>query len=259
MSNWSVAGTVVDGFIEETRTWDSLQIVWQVDESVIENTLEPELDAVEKFDVVTKLSGGFKVLDRSNGRSEVDLQAVNGHDSIRTIPTWYVSDYSQEPIDQRANKWEVEAVFAPVSEKSYDNSFGTGVGSSVSPADSEWYFTFSQGDIATSNVTTDFSRSPENEFQSLEFTIIADESDAAVMEDSLSKINRFNYREVPDGTDVVEDNSGGDATVGIRPPVGESVTATEGEYAVKLWETFWNGSFYQITIEAVIANETSVV
>lgn len=248
---WTVDGTTIDGFVEESRIFDQLTITWRVSESTVTNTIRPILQGTGKVQILPRsVDGGFDVEDRSRGRSEVTLSTSRPDSDVRPVDTWYVQEYEETQRGAESDSWEVEVVFVPEKEKAYDNTYSTSPTSDSTPAPSnKFQFDLQAGSVVTGNVTSDLSRTPDGEIENVELTFYAQSNQIRIIEESLSKINAVNYREIPDGPDAITDENGDSAnTITVTPADGADVSVPSGDYVVREWETIWNNLFYTVTI-----------
>lgn len=248
---WSIGGTTVNEFVEETRTFDQLSLVWRASTSTVTNTLRPALQGTGKVQILPRsVDGGFDVADRSRGRSEVSLSTSRPDSDVRPIGTWYLLDYEETQKGAQSDSWEVEATFTPEKEKAFDNAFGTSPPSDSTPAPSnKFQFDFQAGSVVTGNVTADLSRTPQGEIEGVELTFFATSNQVRIVEESLSKLNAVNYKEIPDGPDsIVDENSDNANTITVTPSDTGDVSVPAGDYVVREWETVWNNLTYTITL-----------
>lgn len=247
--HWVFNGSQIPQVIEETRTWTELELVFESPQETVENVLRPEFDRPGKVDVVERIDGGFNAVDQSGGESEVQVTAPEGRELIRPIDTWYIEDYSEEPIGQDGEQWEVSVTLIPVQEKSYDNRFSTVKDRTVNREPYEWKFEFAAGDVATRHVTVDLERSPDGTTTGIELNMMLQDEEVRVMEESASALAAVNHREVPDGQDVKDDTTSDKRNrVYITPPDTEGRTVNRGPYVIDEWETFYDGSVHMVTL-----------
>ena len=116
-----------------------------------------------------------------------------------------------------------------------------------------WTFTFADGTVQTTRVTTDITRTPDDSLKSVQMDIVVNDKQVEIIEKSLNKQGAINVREVPDGLNLVEDMTENNRnTVDIDPTTGASNTVPAGKYIVQNWETEWMYSTaYTVSIQFV--------
>jgi hypothetical protein len=250
---WRLNNYRIRNPLEDERTFDTFTFTFVTSKSDVKNNVRPAISEAGKVDVVPDIEGGFDAVDRSRGDNTIRLISPIESEKLRTVPDWIVSEYEEEPLDSQAEKWEVELELVPKNEKSYDNEYGRlDSPPSLSDDPNQWYLQFENGDILTKNVTTDLSRSPEDTFESVEFSFVPTLLEARVVEENLGLLNAQYTREVPDGKNVLIDESVNDRnTVNVSPPDGADTTVTPGDYVVKEWTTSYNQTIYEIEMVLV--------
>lgn len=256
MSEWKVNGTDVETLVEENRMFTEMELVWETDKETVKNVLRPAVEGSGSFSQIPRADGGFDIEDRSGGRAVVTLEPRSGRTDIRPITEWYVEEYEEKPSDTDGENWKFELVVIPAKEKAYDNSFGTATDPGESASGQQWLFEFKQGTIASKRIQKDVDRNPEGEITALELTMILFKYETQIIEESASKLNAFNKREVPDGVDLIQDKNADSAnTVTITPPQVARDTVVPGDYVVTEWETEWNRTTYILTLSAELESE----
>lgn len=249
INQWRIGGQVVGQLVEEVRTWDSMSLTFRTSKQELVDVFRPELDQAGKLDTIVRSDGGFNTEDRARGANTVEIQSPDERGHIRPVDTWHVEEYTEEPQDREAESWEVEVTLVPDQEKAYDNEYGTLDAPPPSPTPpGAWYFEFDFGEISTRRVTMDVERQPDGTAAGAEIEMFLLSREVRILEESSSKLEAVNYREVPDGDDLVEDVTEGRNTVGIRAPAGGEETIQTGRYAVMEWETVWNRSILTVTL-----------
>jgi len=144
---------------------------------------------------------------------------------------------------------------------------------SVTQAKDEWKFEFHTGTITTTRVRKEIEQGAKDDLASVVLRLVLTKPEAKIVEESASHQNAVRNREVPDGSNVAEDNTGNNRqTVGVQVPprllvrIGGSrlgdhrigTGGTEpipiGDYRVASWETDRrNDDFQVVTLNLLYA------
>jgi len=252
--HWIIEGYPIIELVEETRTWDQLSLQFRIRKSYLTSFLRPNINEAGKVDTTERIDGGFDAVGRAGIETLLSAEAPVERSKVRSVGDYYVDSYNEEPVDSRAESWEVELDLIPKKEKAYDNEYGT-LTDPVSETRPEgyWKFEFDFGDIVTRRVTTDVTKTPQDTFENAEVEIIMTPEEVRVLEESAGRLGAINVREVPDGSNIIEDNTGGRNRVTITPPEEAEKTIEPGDYILREFETFYNLSVYTVTFEVTEA------
>jgi len=272
LPNWAIGQRVIGDLVDEIRTYDSMELTVRVDKGTLEDVIRPLAVGAGKVQVVPDTGGGFTIVGRGSG----DFLALNpptDRKDVRPVDTWKVQNIEEEVVGKSGQEFEVTLEVVPEKEKAFDNEYGTlgspltkdyegqqflgdfALGADDVGADDagDWYFEFEQGDIITKRVTMDVQREPSNALSGIELTFLAEPEEVRVMEESISKLEALDKQNVPDGENLVKDNSSDQRNiVSITPPLDARGTLAVGDYYVEAWETeYLQAGAYQITMTII--------
>lgn len=257
LPSWTLNQRILGDTIDEIRNWNLIEITSRVEKETVVKDVRPLTPGVGAVDVISTSDGGYEVVKRG-GSNEVTLEAATERKDVRPVETWYLQNISEEVIGSEGQQYEVTIEALPVREKAFDNSLGN----LTSPFPDEtrtqgfWKYEFEKGSIVTRRVTTDIEREPTNELKSVTVSFLAEPEEVRVMEENLSKLNAVAERDVPDGTNIVEDSTSDKRhIVDVTPPQDARDTVEAGEYYVTEWETEYQQSRAYIVQMNLVENE----
>jgi len=239
---WVLGKNPVAELIEETRTWDTLTLVFRSDRATVINQLRPLDSDAGKVEVLERSDGGFDAIDRADGRNTYQITPPAGRIPPRLAGDYLVDEYEEEVVDQQGKQFRVTVTLVPDQDRDTDSHYAE------TPSGGDWKFDFSTGTIATPRVRADVGGGASKGTQAKRLRLILTDKQVQVLEESASLLNAVRIREVPDGANVAEDNSPGDQnTVTVASP-NENVFES-GEYVVDEWETVMqNDRFHKVTL-----------
>jgi len=242
-ANWQIDGDGITSITEEVRTWDSLKLTFRTDASVVTSTLRALDGEAGKVDVLEASDGGYIAVDRADGGNTYTLVPPITRLPLRVEGDFHVDEYDEEVVDQQGDRYDVSLTFVPDADRETSN------GLSETAATGEWLFTFDTGSIATAKVSAeDLAGIGKGGTTGKRLSLLLDKEQATVIEESASKQAAVRTREVPDGSNVSEDNSAGDEnTVTVTSP--DTDTFADGDYVVQEWETtMLNDDFQRVRL-----------
>jgi len=230
---WIIAGGFPGTLTEEIRTWTELTLTFRVDQTGVD-LLKPLDSNAGKLEIVERPDGSFRAVDRSNGKQNTTYFAPpKSRASLRYIRDYLVDEYQQRTVDQQGQQYEVTVTLVATAAKEPQGSYGSDVRSS-----GEWLFEFDAGSFATKRVAAELSQQGKDgvEGPSMELTLTNEQ--AQILEESAGRQGGVTVHEVPDGPNVVEDNSPGEGnTVAVTVPDSAGDAISSGEYIVREWES----------------------
>lgn len=191
-----------------------------------------DLDALREFrdhagDVTktTDSDGSWEGLDRSDGTNEFSVKPPSSLRPPLDLAKHVVDQYRERGGDAGLVR-DVQVRFLRTGPRDDSASL------SESAASDEWEFQFSEGTIATTDVTA-ADAGPEGD---VEFRARLDTDQTTVVLTSLTRLDAVSVEPVPDGDDFVRDNSPNSTnTVTINRPtdLGSEYLPDEGDYVVR--------------------------
>lgn len=235
---WNFEGVELTELTEEIRAWDTLELTFRASASTVQNTLRPLLSGTGKVEKVNQTDGGYDVVDISEG-IEVSISEQD-RTQVRPISTWYLQSLEEDPLGTEGNVYEIELEVVGEQEKAFDGTYGTLSSEQLSQTagSNDWTFELEVGTVATPRVTSETNRATDNALKNIELAIVAEPTQVRAFEESLSKWNSVTIVDVPDGTNVVDDESpNGRHTISVTPANNAGTTVSSGQYVVTEWET----------------------
>lgn len=250
MTDYTIEGDAVGPLVDETRNWQELVLTFRADEATRNNTLKPLDSAAGEYDIIEENGGDYTVEDRSNGSAAVSLTPPASRQPPRSKTSFYLDDYSETMKGVRGEAYEVELSLVA------DGSKASGSHGTTSAGSAEWHFAFADGEIATHRVRGEVQKGGSSVGRKTTLTLTLQNSEVAVVEDSLNRQAATRIREVPDAANVAEDqNDNSRNTVTVTSPSGKDpneVVIETGTYVVVNWETqLINDAWSKMEIEFV--------
>jgi hypothetical protein len=227
---------------EETRTWQQLELVFRAEEPLVTERLRPLDQYSGKLDIIDNADGGFLTVDRQDGNNTYYLRPPDDQVPPRLEGNYLVDEYAEELVDQQGQVYRVTVRFVPESERNTTSDLAE------TASAGEWGFRFNTGEFATSRVHQEMQAGASASVRTQTLQLILEPEEVKVLEESASHLNAVRVREVPDGENVVEDNTAENRNTVFVDSPNEEVFES-GDYRVKEWRTNWmNDDFYQITL-----------
>lgn len=227
---WTIGGDSIPGFTGESRTWQTLSLVFVVATADLTSGLRKLDSDAGKVDVVENSDGSFRAVDLSGGSNTYSVTPATDRSPPRTSRDYMVADYSESVKDQAAERYQVNLDLRAKTERT------TSSGLSETAGTNEWTFDFHTGTIATADVSTDIGGQGGAGSQSKSLTLVLDNDQARVVEESASHLGAVNNRVVPDGTDVTEDNTSNNRNSVTITSQNQDLLADD-TYVVEDWTT----------------------
>jgi hypothetical protein len=245
---WNIEGTDVGDLLEERRNWQELSLKFRVDKPTLTNTLRPLNSDSGKVEVLIDSDGGFNAEGRASGSNSYTIKAPSARNGVRYIESWFVTNFTEQVIDQAGIRYEVGLDLVADSNKTPQTSYG-----SKTRASDEWKFAFDAGDVVTKRVNHEIVAEAKTGAEGKTLRMILEPEQVRVLEESLRHLDAVNILEVPDGENLAEDNSPNNVnTVTVTSPDGKSSVFADGDYVASTWETRWlNESFYEVEVAFV--------
>lgn len=247
--DWRINGRSIQAFIDEERTWQELTLSFRPDVAEVEGLREVDRGA-GKLEIVEYSDGDYRVIDRSSGDNKIVAEPPVTRRELRTHNDYHLEEYDEQVKDQTGETYEVDLTLVADSPKeSVENG-------SVEPESDEWLFEFVDGDVATDRVEREVGRGGKSIEGSTELSLAVQTEEAIIIEGSLNRLAAIDLREIPDGTDLAEDETSDDRnTVTISTPDErdpDELFLKSGEYVVEHYTTtLINDEFQQVNLEIV--------
>ena len=247
---WVINGNQLYELQEEVRTWQNLILTFRAQKEIVKDRFRPLFSDAGQVDVIESIDGGFDAVDRAGGDNEFDVQSPFGREQVRPVEQLYLEDYSEAAVGRDGDFWEVEMELVADQEKLYDNVYGTFDGSlpNEEPAVNQWYFEFEEGSFNTSRVTADVDRSHSGSIEEAELEIFLLTEEVRILEENLGLLAATNLREVPDGKNVMVDESSGSRNTVVIDSPADAEDVVEGTFVVDEWEVEFNLASYLVTL-----------
>jgi hypothetical protein len=203
-------------------------------------------EAAEKVGVVVDDNGRFKAVDRSRVGNKYTVKPPVAENPPRETTDMLVADYSEERVSKQENKSEVELVLQRPASRDK-----TGDEPSQTRETGEWLLEFHSGAIATRRITPERTSAVETakDVESLQLVLTAEQT--LVLETSATYPDAVSVVEVPDGTNLAQDNSTDDRqTVTVTAPSGKEEVLGDGTYVVDGWtSTRLDSDSYEVSLD----------
>ncbi|UBF23117.1 hypothetical protein HCTV-16_gp134 [Haloarcula virus HCTV-16] len=244
LETWQLNGNDLGELISEQRKWQRLKLRVRTKDPTVARQLR---DRAGEYDLIPKSDGTYKAVDRAGGLNTFDLFPPSGRSDVRTTQKYLAKNYDETLIDQSGEVYEVKVDLVAEDPKQKQQNYGT-----LSPGNSEWKFAFDAGDVTTRRVNKNIANVGQGGVEGVKLDIGLEADEVKVLEESLRKLNGATIRKVPDGENVVEDESAGQTnTVDITSPLNAGISFEDGEYVVSEYTTNWlNEAFYRVTLKA---------
>jgi len=242
--DWQVAGYPFEAdTVESTaKTLTLSAVVARYRLGQIRNVRE----AAEKVGVVVDDNGRFEAVDRSRTGNTYTVEPPKRERPPRRVSDMLVADYSEERVSKQESKSEVEIVLQRPASRD-----PTGDEPSQTRETGEWLLEFANGAIATRRITPERQSAVETakDVESLQLVLTAEQ--VLVLETSATHPDAVSVVEVPDGTNLAQDNSTDDRqTVTVTAPSGKEEVLDDGTYVVDGWtSTRLDSDSYEISLD----------
>ena len=247
LDEWGLGDTEIGVTLEEERQYNSLVLEIRYEQSQ-QQLVETIVGGSDKIEILEKSSGGFRAIDTGTGASIVNLRAPSDRDSLRTVDEWLVDSYDREVADKDGNTYDLELELVPVTQKSFDNRFGTINSDFGEFRDSnEWSFDFQRGEIVTRNVSVDVTEGEDGTTSEYSLSTVLTNSEVRVLEENASHLNLVLTKDVINSDDVIiDDSQDGRNTVSVQSPDTVTEPISDGDYIIKNWESVWISGAYEV-------------
>jgi hypothetical protein len=242
--DWQVAGYPFEADVVEStaKTLTLSAIVARYRLGQIRNVRE----AAEKVGVVVDDNGRFEAVDRSRTGNSYTVEPPARERPPRETADMLVADYSEERVSKQENKSEVELTLQRPASRD-----ATGDEPSQTRGSGEWLLEFHSGAIATRRITPERQSAVETakDVESLQLVLTAEQ--VLVLETSATHPDAVSVVEVPDGTNLAQDNSTDDRqTVEVTAPSGKEEVLDDGTYVVADWtSTRLDSDSYEVSLD----------
>jgi len=239
--NWLFGDSQIPGLVEETAEHDSLTLVFAADRALFESRLRPLSAESGEVDVVGDSSGSFTAYDRAGGDNTYQLEPPDARNPPNAPGKYLVADFESEVRDQAAEEYLATVELVPGASRTQTGT--------VDGSGGRWTLSFETGTVSTDRVSSDVSEQARKSQSGVVLTAVLNGEECRALEESASALGAVRYRSVPDGDEVVEDNSDGSRnTVEIDPPADAPLEP--GDYVVLGWtRTALNDDFYEAEME----------
>lgn len=245
LETWQLDNSDLGELISEERKWQELKLKIRTQDP---STAREMRDKAGQLEIISKADGSYKAVDRAGGLNTFDLFPPSGRTDVRTNQKYLAQNYNESVIDQQGNVYEVSLSLVAENPKTKSADQGT-----VSRGSGEWEFAFDAGEFATTRVRHNVAQVGEGGVEGVKMDMGLEANETVILEESLRRLNGATIRKVPDGENIVEDESKGSVcTVTVTPPNAASGDFTSGEYVVNEYKTKWlNEAFYRVNLKMV--------
>jgi len=231
-ARYAIDGYQVRRVTEEVATADTLTLAWRVATTDELATLRELKTDEGQVTILASDDGGHIAVDTAGGSNTVTLTPPQRRQPLRIERTAHVERYEENLIEQRSEVWDVEVEFALGSDRTDTPSI-----SQTKPGDgTAWAFDTPYGTFVTGRVDAEVVGTGEGGVVRLELTTRLTSAQAHVFGAAYARVRGTRVVEVVDAPNEIRDETGGDMTVGVRPPTDQTVVDA-GDYAVVEWDS----------------------
>jgi DNA-binding beta-propeller fold protein YncE len=245
VTNWYLGSDEIGESVAEQRTDATLSLTRRVTTNTLDTALRPLKSDEGKVDILSQDDGGFVAVDRADGGNTFIVIPPERRRPLRDARKVHVDRYDEDLVSQEVREWDVEIAFIVSQNREDAPSI------SETPASDEWGFSTPLGTIATSRVDADVLGTGRDGVKRFELTARFTLDQAHVWEAAFDRIRGTRVKEIPDASNVMVDETGGDATVTVEAPDGQDAVS-DGDYVVTEWESVRITDAYQ-TLSFVLA------
>lgn len=245
---WEADGAELSTLKREVLRPAGLELVFRADSSEVDNDLRPLDSDSGELATHTKPDGSVTSTDLASGNNTYTLTPPDTRtaDSLMTARDWLVAEYSERVLNATADGYEVELRFAPADSR----SIGTGFVDQA-PGTDDWEFDAQNGRVSTQRVAAQPETGVQAQTATTQLTLFLTPAQARVIVENCQRVAATRVREVPDGPNVVEDNTTNTTnTLSITPP--DTGIIDTGDYVVRDWSVTWVSDDYH-RVELTIA------
>lgn len=271
----------------EIATHQTLTLGFRVTTKVLKNVLRPLKTDEDQTSILSKDDGGFSSVDRADGSNTYTLTPPPRRQPLRREGTYHVQRYEEDLVSEDVGEWQVEVEFAPAGNRmdvktiepgstQNDTSTGGDAGGTLGAStgftlggeygatignqgqgvpEDYWGLTTRYGTISTDRVDADFLGTGRDGVERYELTARLEFEQAWSFESALSRLGGSRVRQVPDGTNVVVDDTSDDAnTLDVSVPYGQDAVSA-GEYIILGWESLRRNDRFQDVSMTIAVSE----
>lgn len=245
-ARYAVDGYQVRRVTEEVATADTLTLAWRVATTDELATLRELKTDEGQVTVLASDDGGHIAVDTAGGSNTVTLTPPQRRQPLRIERTAHVERYEETLVEQRSEVWDVEVEFALGSDRTDTPSILEARAGTPFPQTFDmtfprgdpprWEFNTPYGTFVTGRVDAEVVGTGEGGVVRLELTTRLTSAQAHVFEAAYARVRGTRVVEVVDAPNEIRDETGGDMTVGVRPPTDQTVVDA-GDYAVVEWDS----------------------
>lgn len=248
LTGWGLDGEVIGDLIRLSMTPSSAELAFRVDKAQ-ERRLSSYLGNEGKLDRMVYSNGEFKTIDRSIDGNTISLDPPNSMlGPLSRDETYFIADSNKRVADQTGDQTEFTLSLVLENERTKDDP---GAQRRSTRASDEWAFDLSQGDkLTTTRVSSEKSQSGSDGIFSDSITAYFTDLQTRLFIQNVSRIDSVETREVPDGSNFLEDNSPqGRNVIDVTTPDGGSNFFTPDTYVCGGWQAVWfNDAYYEVTM-----------
>lgn len=214
---WTLDGAYLGELIGERRTWQAMELTLRADLETLEQATRDLRSHTEQYEVVPVSDGSYYVEDTAGTQNTYSIEAPTGRDDVRYKTTWHADSYEEKAIDQVGDRYQVKTTLVATDNKTPQATYDGG----AAGVGKQWVFEFAEGDVATTRVKHDMAGTGQKGTDGRSLTVSLTPLQVRTLEESVRKLEAVSVTEVPDGQNLVQDNSPEEVnTVNVVPPPG---------------------------------------
>jgi len=242
--NYQIDGQGAARIVSEESTDRRLTLRARVTETVLKDVYRRLKSDEGQVDVLASDDGGLVAVDRANGGNSFVIEPPSRRTPLRQEGTFHVERYEEETVSQDLGEFVVTLELIRDADRTDTPSINEAQSGAAFPwtfpqvfeEHYGWGFTTRYGTIATDRVDAVFLGTGADGVERFEITARLTQEEAHVFEAALSLVGGTRVKEVPDATNLLVDDTGGDATIFVETPLGQTVVG-DGDYVVTEWSS----------------------
>lgn len=251
--NWYIDGNGITADTQEVATPRTLTLGFRVTTQTLENDLRPLKPNEGKVDTLPQDTGGFVAVGRANGNNAFQLDPPSARRPLRQPGTYHVARYEEQLVSQDVGEWDVEIEFVKAGDRTDTPTINEQLSGAAFPLTFDqpfgrrsvaaWELQTPLGAIVTDRIDAEFAGTGADGVERYELTARLTFEQAHAFEAAYPRIAGTRVKAIPDASNVMVDDTGGDATVTVDAPGGSVVS--DGDYAITEWESARINDAYQ--------------
>lgn len=255
--NYQIDGDGAARVIDEEATAERLTLTARVTTANLTSVWRPLKSDQGEVEILDIDDGGFSAIDRANGSNTFTLDPPAARKPLRQSGEYHVDSYEEELVSQDLGEFNVEVEFVRDANRTDEPSSNEVKSGASFPWTFDqaftkhggWGFDTRYGQIVTERVDAELLGTGADGVRRFEITARLTFNQAHVFEAALSRLGGTRVRDIPDGTNLLVDDTGGDATLTVDVPDGQDIIS-DGEFVVTDWtSTRINDAFQTVSWE----------